>query len=203
MIKYKLISIDSLFNEIKTQLKDFRDSGEHGTVEENLQARIRGNLLMAISNKSGALLLNTGNKTEIALGYCTMYGDMCGAIGVISDLNKEQVYRVSKWINKTFESRFIPENVINKKPSAELSPNQYDPFDYSVVSPLVDEIINNRMDRNELIDLGYSLEIVDNILNLVNQSEHKRKQSCPGIRVSSKAFGSGRRFPIANGFISE
>ncbi len=158
---------------------------------------------MALSNKRGALLLNTGNKTEIALGYCTMYGDMCGAIGVISDLNKEQVYSVSKWINKTFESNLIPKNVIDKKPSAELSPNQYDPFDYSIVSPLVDEIINNQINKKQLIDLGYDSKIVDDILNLVNKSEYKRKQSCPGIRVSSKAFGSGRRFPIANGFMSK
>ena len=202
-IHYDLISIDSLFSEFKIQLQDFNPLDEHGTVEENLQARIRGNLLMALSNKSGALLLNTGNKTEIALGYCTMYGDMCGAIGVISDLNKEQVYSVSKWINKTFESNLIPKNVIDKKPSAELSPNQYDPFDYSIVSPLVDEIVNNQMNRKQLIGLGYDSKIVDDILNLVNKSEYKRKQSCPGIRVSPKAFGSGRRFPIANGFMSK
>ena len=155
---------------------------------------------MSISNKIGALVLNTGNKTELALGYCTMYGDMCGALGVISDLNKLQVYSVSKWINSSFDKVLIPENTIQKEPSAELRDNQYDPFDYDLVSPMVDMIINNLADKNQLIEMGYKIELINQILDLIHRSEYKRRQSPPGIKISNKAFGFGRRYPIINQF---
>jgi len=168
--------------------------------EENLQARIRGNLLMAIANKQNALLLNTGNKTETALGYCTMYGDMAGALGVISDLNKTQVYSVSRWINKFYGKEIIPKNTITKPPSAELKPDQVDPFDYDLVSPIVDKIVMEQKYADELILDGYDPELVNDLLRKIRLAEYKRRQSAPGIRISIKAFGIGRRYPIVNHF---
>lgn len=155
---------------------------------------------MAVANKKNALVLNTGNKTETALGYCTMYGDMCGALGVISDLNKLQVYAVSKWINSHYRQGIIPENTIMKPPSAELRPNQVDPFDYDLISPLVDEIITNNRHLNSLVIEGYEEEIVKDILQKIRINEFKRRQAAPGLRISMKAFGVGRRYPIVNGF---
>ena len=153
---------------------------------------------MAVSNKIEALVLNTGNKTELALGYCTMYGDMCGALGVISDINKLEVYGLSKWINKTSSKVIIPENSINKKPSAELSENQYDPFDYDIVSPIVDHIINDLADVDNLVEMGYEIDLINDIFNKIHTSEYKRRQAAPGIKVSEKAFGMGRRYPMNN-----
>ena len=175
-------------------------NGSSGLAEENLQARIRGNILMAVANKEKALLLNTGNKTETALGYCTMYGDMAGALGVISDLNKTQVYALSRWINDDAEMELIPQSSIDKPPSAELKPDQVDPFDYDVVSPLVDKIISDPQNLDSLEDDGYSSELISDILKRVRISEYKRRQAAPGIRVSHKAFGVGRRYPIVNKF---
>ena len=171
-----------------------------GLAEENIQARIRGNILMAAANKQGALLLNTGNKTETALGYCTMYGDMAGALAVISDLNKSQVYAVSRWINEDAGKEVIPDSSITKPPSAELKPNQVDPFDYDVVSPLVDILITEPECAHELVDEGYSLELIEDMIKKVRLSEHKRRQAPPGIRISPKAFGVGRKYPIINQF---
>ena len=153
---------------------------------------------MSVSNKINALVLSTGNKTELALGYCTMYGDLCGAMSVISDLNKLQVYEVSKWINYSNNNNVIPLSVINKKPSAELRENQYDPFDYSKVSPMVDFIINDLYDENQLKEKGFELELIQEIYSRVHLSEYKRRQAPPGIKISSKAFGMGRRYPIIN-----
>ena len=153
---------------------------------------------MSVSNKIGALVLNTGNKTELALGYCTMYGDMCGALGVISDINKLEVYEISKWINKISSKLVIPNNSIKKKPSAELSENQYDPFDYNLVSPIVDHIINDLADVNDLLNMGYEIELINDIFNKIHTSEYKRRQAPPGIKVSEKAFGMGRRYPMNN-----
>ena len=127
-----------------------------------------------------------------------MYGDMCGALGVISDLNKNEVYGVSRWLNKSSNSNIIPINSITKRPSAELSENQYDPFDYDIVSPIVDFMVNDMMSKEDLIKMGYDSVIIDDIQNKIYQSEYKRRQSAPGIKVSSKAFGVGRRFPIVN-----
>ena len=142
-IDFQIIPIKKINEQMLEDLSPVLVGSPEGLAEENLQARIRGNILMAAANKQGALLLNTGNKTETALGYCTMYGDMAGALAVISDLNKSQVYAVSRWINENAEREVIPENSIIKPPSAELKLNQVDPFDYDMVSPLVD-IFNNR-----------------------------------------------------------
>ena len=155
---------------------------------------------MAAANTMGALLLNTGNKTEMALGYCTMYGDMSGALAVISDLNKSQVYAVSRWINENAGREVIPESSITKPPSAELKPGQVDPFDYDVVSPLVDILITDPKRPYELEAEGYSLELIEDLMKKVRLAEYKRRQAPPGIRISSKAFGVGRRYPIVNKF---
>ncbi|MBC8213668.1 MAG: NAD+ synthase [Candidatus Marinimicrobia bacterium] len=199
-INYNVIPIKNINAEMLKSLKPVFADTEFGLAEENLQARIRGNILMAITNKKNALLLNTGNKTETALGYCTMYGDMAGALGVISDLNKTQVYAVSRWINKFYGKEIIPENTLSKPPSAELKPNQVDPFDYDLVSPLVDKIVMERKYVDELISDGYEPEIVKDMLRKIRLSEYKRRQSAPGIRISVKAFGVGRRYPVVNQF---
>jgi len=199
-IQFQIISIKKINEQMLDDLSPILNGSSSGIAEENLQARIRGNILMAAANKMGALLLNTGNKTETALGYCTMYGDMAGAIAVISDLNKTQVYAVSKWVNQHYEKSIIPDNSINKLPSAELRPDQVDPFDYDIVSPLVDRIISDPYNLSTLEDDGYSTQLIEDIAHKVRISEYKRRQAAPGIRVSTKAFGVGRRYPIVNKF---
>jgi NAD+ synthase (glutamine-hydrolysing) len=168
-----------------------------GTAAENPQARLRGNTLMTISNAQKRLLLGTGNKTEIALGYCTLYGDMAGGIEVIGDISKTTVYGLAEHINKKMESP-IPKRVLQKAPSAELAPNQRDPFDYEKVSPLVDMIVQENKTKQELVETGFPKELVDRIKKLVESAQYKRKQAPPIIRLTKKAFGSGRIYPIIN-----
>ena len=199
-IDFTIIPINKINEQMLDDLSPVFNGSPTGLAEENLQARIRGNILMAVANKRGALLLNTGNKTETALGYCTMYGDMAGALAVISDLNKSQVYAVARWINEQTKGNVIPQNSITKPPSAELKPDQVDPFDYDVVSPLVDRIITEPYDLNALKDDGYSTQLISELVQKVRISEYKRRQAPPGIRVSQKAFGVGRRYPIINKF---
>ncbi len=167
-----------------------------GTASENPQARLRGNTLMTISNAQGRLLLSTGNKTELALGYCTLYGDMAGGVGVIGDLNKMQVYKIANYINKAM-GKAVPASTIEKVPSAELAPGQEDPFDYEKVSPLVDMIIEAKS-KEEILKAGFEEELVVKLKRLVDLSQYKRKQAPPVIRVTRKAFGSGRVCPIIN-----
>ena len=195
---FHIIKINDINKQFLVDLDSFLDSSNEGLAEENLQARIRGNILMAIANKENALLLNTGNKTEIALGYCTLYGDMCGALSVISDLNKKEVYELANWINYKKGKLIIPESTLNKLPSAELAYNQVDPFDYNIISPLVEEIIANGSNINSLVAAGYDYELCNTIINRIRLFEYKRYQGAPGIRVSKKAFGIGRRYPIIN-----
>ena len=197
-INFETISINNIFNGFLNHMDVFFKDTQVGLAEENLQARIRGNILMSIANKINGLVLNTGNKTELALGYCTMYGDMCGALGVISDLNKIEVYDLAKWINSSKGKTIIPQNSIDKAPSAELRENQYDPFDYEIIAPLVDLVINDNMGKQKLIDIGYNEQIIDDVLNKIYLSEYKRRQAPPGIKISNKAFGIGRRYPIVN-----
>ena len=199
-IQFEIIPIKKINEQMLEQLSPIFNGSAAGLAEENLQARIRGNILMAVANKQGALLLNTGNKTETALGYCTMYGDMAGALAVISDLNKSQVYNVSRWINAHFKKDIIPYNTLTKPPSAELKPNQVDPFDYNVVSPLVDILINEPHRSVELEIEGYSPELIKELMQKIRLAEFKRRQAAPGIRISSKAFGIGRRYPIINAY---
>jgi NAD+ synthase (glutamine-hydrolysing) len=178
-IKFESIPINETFSCLLSEMGTFFKGTESGLAEENLQARIRGNILMSIANKINALVLNTGNKTELALGYCTMYGDMCGALGVISDLNKIEVYEVSKWLNNSNKEDIIPQSSIDKDPSAELRENQYDPFDYNIVSPIVDYIVNDMMDETSLSKMGYDIKLVKEIQNKIYLSEYKRRQAPP------------------------
>ena len=186
--RFDTIGIDGLFQNYLDTLEDQFEGSEPNVAEENVQSRIRGNILMAISNKFDSLVLSTGNKTELAMGYCTLYGDMSGGLSAIGDLSKKEVYDLSNWINR--DNEIIPENIIFKKPSAELAPDQFDPFDYDKISPVVDEIILGSNVTNEHKDL----------VKKVNINEHKRRQAAPVLRVSKKAFGIGRRMPIVNHF---
>ncbi|MBI65934.1 MAG: NAD+ synthase [Candidatus Marinimicrobia bacterium] len=201
-IDFKSIIIKEIVESMEDTLTPHFLDNIRDTTEENIQARIRGNLLMALSNKFGWLVLSTGNKTEIALGYCTLYGDMSGGLSVISDLNKADVYSLANWINKNI-SNVIPINTINKPPSAELAPKQVDPFDYEIVSPLVDSIIEKQMTIKELIKDGYNEMTVKLVYDKIIRNEYKRRQAPIGIRISKKAFGAGRRFPIVNHYQEE
>ncbi len=197
-IEYAVIPIQEIFKIFKKTLSTtFKDLSEDVT-EENLQARIRGTILMALSNKLGHIVFTTGNKTELAIGYCTLYGDMAGGLGIISDLSKIQVYKLAEYVNKLNGQETIPRRVFEKKPSAELKHGQYDPFDYDIVSSLVDEMIEKGRGRDELIQLGYSKELIDEILDRIKKAEYKRRQAPPGIKITRKAFGIGRKMPIVN-----
>jgi len=199
-IDYRTISIESIVGEFDESLEESFNGSEPSVAEENIQARVRGSLLMALSNKFNWLVLSTGNKTELAMGYCTLYGDMNGGLSVISDLSKSDVYALSRWVNKEAGSERIPINCIEKPPSAELRPDQVDPFDYDVVSPLVSALIEDEKSPTELIAEGADPELIKDISRRIRINEYKRRQAAPGLRVTSKAFGIGRRVPIVNQF---
>lgn len=200
-ISHDIISIEPVFNTLTSQLSDAFKNLPEDITEENLQARIRGIYLMALSNKHKYLLLSTGNKSEMATGYSTMYGDMCGGLAVIADVYKSDIYRIAEYINKNEE--IIPRAIIDKAPSAELRPNQKDqdslpPYD------LLDKILKMYLEQNkeysEISCLIGDPVLVNKVLRLVDINEFKRKQSAPVLRVSSKAFGYGRRYPIVQGW---
>lgn len=195
-----VLPIDTIFETYKKTLREVFTDLLEDTTEENIQARIRGNLLMAYSNKFGNLVLAPGNKTELALGYCTLYGDMSGGLSVIGDVSKMQVYELAQYYNEKTKS-VIPETVLTRYPTAELKEEQIDPFDYGIVSPLVDLIVEEHTSREKLINLGYDQELVDDILNRLYKNEYKRRQAAPVIKVTRKSFGIGRRYPIANEFL--
>ena len=199
-INFREIPINTIIESFEILMASDLDRNNIGIAEENIQSRIRGNILMALSNKNNWLVLSTGNKTELAMGYCTLYGDMNGGLSVISDLSKEDVYKISKWINISSDQNIIPENSISKLPSAELRPDQVDPFDYDIVSPLVSALIDNEKSPSELVKNGADPDLVKNISKRITSNEYKRRQAAPGLRVSSKAFGMGRRVPIINKF---
>ncbi len=169
-----------------------------GVTEENIQARIRGNLLMAYANKFGGIVLTTGNKSELAVGYCTLYGDMSGGLAVISDLPKTTVYDLAHWYNRQRE--IIPAAILAKAPSAELRPNQKDQDSlppYETLDPILDLYLEEQQSESQIVAAGFEPEVVHWVLKAVNRNEYKRKQAAPGLRVTSKAFGIGRRMPIA------
>ena len=201
-IHFDLIEVKPMYDTFMKSLAGQFAGTPFGLAEENLQARIRGSILMSLANKKNALTLTTGNKTEIALGYCTLYGDMCGAIGPISDLNKVDVYALSRYLNEQYGYDVIPQNTIDKLPSAELAEDQFDPFDYDVVAPLVDRMLNNEP-IEKLIEESGDKDLVYKLLRLLRITEYKRWQAAPGLRVTSKAFGQGRRMPLVNHFRSE
>jgi NAD+ synthase (glutamine-hydrolysing) len=170
--------------------------------EENIQARIRGLLAMALSNKFGNILLNTSNKSELAVGYGTLYGDMAGGLGVLGDIYKMQVYALARYINKDRE--IIPESILTKAPSAELRPGQKDSDslpDYAVLDAVLYQYIERRKGPKEIVKQGFDPALVQRILQMVNRNEYKRSQFCPIIRVSPKSFGIGRRMPIVGKYL--
>jgi len=199
-IRHGVIDIGALYDTFLKALESPFAGTSFGIAEENLQARIRGSILMSIANKKNALVLTTGNKTEIAIGYCTLYGDMCGALGPIADLNKLEVYRLAEHINSARGKHIIPERSLRKRPSAELAENQYDPFDYGIVSPLVDELLYRRKSIGRLIREYGDAGLVKKINNLIHRNEYKRWQAAPALRVTPKAFGRGRKMPMVNHF---
>ncbi|HUN87117.1 MAG TPA: NAD+ synthase [Terracidiphilus sp.] len=198
-IRFELIGISELFEKYVSVLEPLFGGLEPDITEENVQSRIRGNLLMAMSNKLGSLVLTTGNKSEMAVGYCTLYGDMVGALAVIGDLMKTRVYAVSRWLNR--ERELIPVSILEKPPSAELRPGQKDTDSlppYEVLDPIIEAYVE-RYETPECIARrnGFSLEFVQQVVGLVERSEYKRQQAAPVLKVTSKSFGMGRRFPIA------
>lgn len=201
--KHEIIPIKGIFDSFQTTLTpQFKDLPFNLT-EENMQARIRGVLLMAMSNKFGYILLNTSNKSENAVGYGTLYGDMCGGLSVIGDVYKMQVYALARYINR--DKEIIPENIITKAPSAELRPDQKDSDslpEYDVLDKVLYQYIELRKSSNEIIALGFDEALVKRILKLVNTNEYKRHQTPPILRVSPKAFGVGRRMPIVGKYLS-
>ena len=196
-IEYRVIPIEKIFSSFIETLNPnnriFMDNAE-----ENLQARIRGNIIMFISNREGYLVLSTGNKSELAMGYCTLYGDMTGGLSVIGDLPKTLVYDLARYINRDRE--IIPERVLRKPPSAELRPNQKDEDSlppYYVLDPIIKSYIEDNLTVEQIIKLGYPPELVENVIKKVDSMEYKRRQAPPVLKVTSKAFGVGRRMPIA------
>lgn len=193
----EMVSIEPAVSAFECSLKDLFDGKPADVTEENMQARSRAVILMAISNKFGSILLNTSNKSENAVGYGTLYGDMCGGLSVIGDVYKTQVYELAAFINR--EKEIIPENIIHKAPSAELRPDQKDSDslpDYEVLDAILYQYIENRKGPKELLAEGFDEALVRKIIRLVNLNEYKRHQTPPILRVSSKAFGMGRRMPI-------
>ncbi|HOZ50287.1 MAG TPA: NAD+ synthase [Chitinophagaceae bacterium] len=200
---YQIIAIKPIFDAFMTQLDPLYKDLPFNVAEENIQARTRGNLLMAVANKFGSILLNTTNKSECATGYGTLYGDMAGGIAVLGDVYKMQVYALANYINRNGE--IIPQNIIDKAPSAELRPNQKDSDslpDYRILDAILYQYIERRQGPREIIALGFEKAIVDRTLKLVNTNEYKRNQFCPIIRISPKAFGVGRRMPIVGKYLS-
>ncbi len=198
-IRFELIGISDLIHQYTRALEPLFTGTQPGLAEENLQARIRGNLLMALSNKFGSLVLTTGNKSEMAVGYCTLYGDMVGALAVIGDLIKTRVYAICRWLNR--EREIIPLAILEKPPSAELRPDQKDTDSlppYEILDPILEAYVE-RYETPECIAQknGFPLELVQQVVSLVERSEYKRQQAAPVLKVTSKSFGMGRRFPIA------
>lgn len=196
-VKYDIVSIQESFKAIKSSLINVFAGTNEDITEENIQARIRGVLLMALSNKFGHLLLNTSNKSEAAVGYGTLYGDMNGAISVLGDVYKTDIFSLARFINR--ENEIIPENTITKPPSAELRPDQKDSDslpEYNILDPILFRYIEGRKTVADIIAEGYDEAVVNKVIRLVNINEYKRFQAPPILRISSKAFGSGRRMPL-------
>ena len=201
--EYNIIPIKNIYESFLTELKPLFADLPFSVAEENIQSRTRGNLLMAVANKFGYILLNTSNKSELATGYGTLYGDMAGGIGVLGDCYKLQIYELAKYINRNEE--LIPQNIITKPPSAELRPDQKDSDslpDYSILDKLLYQYIELQKDPQEIKNQGFDAALVDRVLKMVNVNEYKRNQFCPIIRISPKAFGVGRRMPIVGKYLS-
>ena len=198
-INTETIPIGNLMQGFDLSLESLFAGTEFGLAEENIQSRIRGTLLMSMSNKFGCLLLSTGNKSEMAVGYCTLYGDMNGGLAVIADVPKMRVFSICNWLNR--EQEIIPTNIITKPPSAELKPGQVDEDSlppYEVLDAILEAIVCNHQSIEQLIDRGYDPQIVEKIIKLVKRAEFKRRQAPPGLKITDRAFGTGWRMPIAS-----
>jgi NAD+ synthase (glutamine-hydrolysing) len=200
---YEIISIQPVFETLLEVLKKSFSDLPSGLAEENLQSRTRGNILMALANKFGYVLLNTSNKSELATGYGTLYGDMAGGLGVLGDCYKLQVYALARYINR--DTELIPDSIISKPPSAELRPDQLDTDSlpaYEILDHILYQYIEKRRSPSAIKQLGFESVLVDRVLGMVNKNEYKRNQFCPIIRISPKAFGMGRRMPIVGKYLS-
>ncbi|MBX2875735.1 MAG: NAD+ synthase [Saprospiraceae bacterium] len=201
--QYDIIPIESMYESFSTVLQPHFWAKPFNIAEENIQARIRGMLLMAFSNKFGNIVLNTSNKSEMAVGYGTLYGDMCGGLSVIGDVYKTEVFELARYMNK--DGEVIPENIITKPPSAELRPDQKDTDslpEYDELDPILFQYIEKHQSPQDIIEMGYDEKLVRRILRLVNINEFKRHQTAPVLRVSDKAFGMGRRMPIVGKYLA-
>jgi NAD+ synthase (glutamine-hydrolysing) len=202
-IKHNTIPIEATFQSFMDTLNPYFEGTTFGLTEENLQSRTRGVLLMGLANKFGYILLNTSNKSELAVGYGTLYGDMCGGISVIGDLYKTEIFELCEYINRNEE--IIPVNILTKEPSAELRPDQKDIDslpEYAVLDKILYAYIEEREGPAQIEALGFNKELVKRILKMVNMNEWKRWQAPPVLRVSKKAFGPGRRLPISGKYLN-
>jgi NAD+ synthase (glutamine-hydrolysing) len=202
-IGFRELGIEPVFSAYLDTLAPAFAGRPADVTEENLQARVRGGLLMALSNKLGSLLLTTGNKSELATGYCTLYGDMAGGLAVISDVPKTLVYQLSRAVNEQASRELIPRVIFDKPPSAELRPDQTDQDSlppYDLLDAILEAHLEDGLDRQALYARGFPAKVVDEVLRLVRLSEYKRRQAAPGLKVTGKAFGPGRRYPIAHAF---
>ncbi len=200
-IRYEVLPIETVFQSVEKQLAKVFTGTKPNEAEENVQSRLRGVTLMALSNKFGALVLTTGNKSEMAVGYCTLYGDMCGALAVIADVFKTDIYRIARWVNR--ERKIIPVASISKPPSAELRPGQRDQDSlppYEILDQILDAYVVQNLSKQEIIARGFDAAVVNDVMNKITFSEYKRRQAAPGLKVSPRAFGIGRRIPIAQKF---
>ncbi|MCX6980019.1 MAG: NAD+ synthase [Verrucomicrobia bacterium] len=200
-IRCLTIPIEKSFTAFKEQMLPFFEGKPEDVTEENMQPRLRGMTLMALSNKFGHLLLTTGNKSELAVGYCTLYGDMCGGLAVISDVPKMMIYQLARWLNRDRE--IIPAATIEKPPSAELRPDQRDQDTlppYEILDPILELLIEDHLSPDEIIARGFDAQTVRWVVKRVAQNEYKRAQAVPGLKVTSKAFGVGRKMPVAQRF---
>jgi NAD+ synthase (glutamine-hydrolysing) len=195
------IPIERAFGAFNDMLSDVFSGRGPDMTEENLQARVRGNILMALSNKFGWLVLTTGNKSEMSVGYCTLYGDMAGGFAVIKDVPKTLVYGLSEYYNKWKGRDIIPRSILTKPPSAELRPGQLDTDSlppYEVLDPILKAYVEDDLSVGEIVSLGFPARTVKEIIKMVDRNEYKRRQAPPGIKITARAFGKDRRFPITN-----
>ena len=203
-IRFDVIAIADVFSGFEDALADVFAGTEFNVAEENLQARIRGSLIMAISNKYGPMVVTTGNKSEVAVGYATLYGDMAGGFSVLKDVFKMDVYRLSKWRNRNGE--MIPDGTINKPPSAELRPDQMDSDSlppYELLDGILRRYVEDDRSVHSIVEEGFDVDVVKRICGLVDRNEYKRRQAAPGVRITAKAFGKDRRLPITNRYRGE
>ena len=203
-VQFELIEIHALFDQFLHALAPVFEGAPVDTTEENIQARIRGVLLMAISNKAGRIVLTTGNKSEVAVGYCTLYGDMVGGFSVLKDVPKTLVYQLAHFRNEI--EVVIPQRVIDRPPSAELAPDQVDQDSlppYDILDSIIEMYVERDLCFDDIVASGYDVDVVKKIIRLINLNEYKRRQAAPGVRISERAFGRDRRYPITSGFIRE